>query len=158
MDIREAEPRDMDELVELWIEFMDYHCALDSGFVRASDAAARWADYISTKFRDPEFCVLVADAGKSLAGYVVATVVAYPPIITIDKYGFVQDMAVSESYRRRGTGQLLFEAAKRWLLLQGVPQIEVKVDVLNHVSRAFWGAAGFSPHTETLIKKYSGVG
>ena len=99
----------------------------------------------------------MADVGESLAGYAVATVIEYPPIITIDKYGFLQDIAVSAQFRRHGIGRQLFRAAEQWLLARGVPQIEVKVDVLNSVSRAFWDAAGFSRHTETLIKKFPAI-
>jgi GNAT superfamily N-acetyltransferase len=137
---------------------MDYHCALDSGFVRAPDATERWAKYISGKLSDPEFYVLVADAGESLAGYVVAVVAEYPPIITIKNYGCLQEIAVREQHRRSGVGRRLFEAAEAWLLSRGVAQIEVKVDVANPVSRAFWDAAGFAPHTETLIKKFPASG
>jgi GNAT superfamily N-acetyltransferase len=158
VELREAIPADVHELVELWIEFMDYHSALDPSFVRAPDATTRWADYIAAKLSDPAFQVLVADGGDSLAGYVVATVMEYAPITTIRNYGFVTDIAVREAHRRGGVGRQLFEAAERWLLSRGVSQIEVKVDVLNPVSRAFWNAAGFTPHTETLIKKYPGSG
>jgi hypothetical protein len=35
-----------------------------------------------------------------------------------------------------------------------VGQIELKVDVRNEVSRSFWLATGFAPHTETLIKRW----
>ena len=78
----------------------------------------------------------------------------YPPITTISHYGFITDIAVGKPYRRGGIGRRLFEAAEHWLLSHGVPQIEVKVDGRNTVSRAFWSAAGFQPHTQTLIKKY----
>jgi GNAT superfamily N-acetyltransferase len=133
---------------------MDYHSALDSKFVRAADAPIRWAEYITNKLNDPAFSVLVADAGDQLAGYVVATIADYPPISTIKSYGFLQEIAVREECRRAGIGQQLYEAAEVWLRERGVSQIEVKVDVANPVAREFWGAAGFVPHTETLIKRF----
>ena len=154
MKIRLAIPSDVDELVELWLEFMDYHSALDSGFVRAPDASAKWAEYITSKLVDPTFHVLVADTGEALAGYVVAIVVDYPPIITIKNYGFLQEIAVREPHRRSGVGAQLYEAAEAWLRAQGVSQIEVKVDVVNSAARVFWDSAGFLPHTETLIKRF----
>ena len=153
MIVRTANPNDVDELVELWIEFMDYHCALDSGFVRAPDASARWAEYISGKLIDPAFRVLVAETDECIAGYVVAAVVDYPPIITIENYGFLQEIAVRDSYRNAGVGKQLYKAAEAWLRDQGICQIEVKVDVVNSVARGFWDSAGFLPHTETLIKR-----
>ena len=66
MEIRLAIPSDVDELVELWLEFMDYHCALDSGFVRAPGASAKWADYISSKLvgQPADFDWILAGLGK----------------------------------------------------------------------------------------------
>ncbi len=152
MNIRKARPRDVDALVGLWIEFMDFHTALDSGFVRAVDAADRWAAYITERIEDCCFAVLVAEIDGEVVGYVVATEIQYPPITTIRSYGFLQEIAVTEKHRKRGIGRRLFEAAEQWLLDRGVSRIEVKVDVLNPDSRAFWESAGFAPHTETLIK------
>lgn len=154
MIVRPATSSDLDQLVELWVEFMDYHSALDFRFVRAAGASTRWAQYITNKLSDPAFHVLVADAGDRLAGYVVATVVEYPPITTIKSYGFLQEIAVREQYRHAGFGQQLYEAAEAWLRQQGVSQVEVKVDVVNSVAREFWESAGFARHTEILIKRF----
>jgi hypothetical protein len=38
MEIRPARPEDVPGLVDLWIEFMDFHSALDQDYVRSPDA------------------------------------------------------------------------------------------------------------------------
>jgi ribosomal protein S18 acetylase RimI-like enzyme len=154
MKIRRAELNDIPGLVNLWIEFMDFHTALDAGFVRSANASENWTAYIKTKLTDNDVRILVAEMEESLVGYVVATVNEYPPIITLTRYGFISDIAVTAEHRQQGIAHQLFETAENWLLSVGVSRIELKVDVLNDVSRSFWEKEGFKRHTETLIKKY----
>lgn len=153
VQIRPAEPPDIPALVELWTEFMDYHSALDPDYVRAPGATKRWAEYIGVRLGDDAYHVLVAGDGAALAGYVVATVMDYPPVFTIGKYGFIQEIAVAAPYRRSGIARRLLRAAEDWLLAAGLERVQVTIDVANAASMALFRSAGFAPHTERLIKK-----
>ncbi len=154
MQIQTAAPGDVESLVELWVEFMDFHSALDPDFIRSKGATTRWADYITSKLNDKKFLILVAKENQIFAGYIVAIVQEYPPIRTIEKFGYIQEIAVAARFRRRGVARLLFQAAEEWLLSAGVPQIEVKIDIANNPSQSLFKSEGFVRRTETLIKKY----
>ena len=154
MKVRTAEESDVPGLVELWVEFMDFHTALDPDFARSGNAKANWSDYITSKLGDETYRVLVATDGQVLAGYIVAIVQEYPPIRTIEKFGFIQEIAVARQFRRKGIARQLFESAEVWLIAKGVPQVEVKIDIANEASQALFGSEGFVRHTETLIKKF----
>ena len=153
LDIRPARPDDLEGLVRLWVEFMDYHTELDPHHVRSEGAERSWADYISGLVADDAWCVLVADLDRSLVGYAVATVQAYPPIVVQREYGFLQEIAVTESWRRRGIGRRLYRAAEAWLRSRAVPQIQVRVNWNNDASRAFWEREGYGPSVLTLAKR-----
>jgi len=152
--IRRACLEDVPGLVSLWVEFMDYHSALDSDFVRTLDSVEKWTSYISTQIAENAVRIFVAESEAVIVGYIVAMVESYPPIITIKNYGFIQEIAVTEKYRRRGIAHLLFETAEEWLRSVGLQRIELKIDVANELSRSFWKKEGFERHTETLIKKF----
>jgi len=154
MKVRTAEESDVPGLVELWVEFMDFHTALDPDFARSSNATANWADYITSILDDETYRVLVATDGQVLTGYIVAIVQEYPPIRTIEKFGFIQEIAVARQFRRKGIARQLLECAEVWLIAKGVPQVEVKIDIANEASQALFGSEGFVRHTETLIKKF----
>ena len=154
MIIRRAQSGDIPNLANLWIEFMDFHSDLDSSFVRSDDAANNWANYITSKLLENDIRIFVAESENTLVGYVVASIHEYPPIITLRRYGFITDIAVTALHRRKGIAHKLFQTAEQWLLSEGVPRIELKVDVVNDVSGAFWKNEGFALHTQTLIKKY----
>lgn len=151
--IRQATLADIPSLVDLWVEFIDYHAKLENGLQRSDGAAAAWAEYIGTIIVDDRWFVFVAEADGVLVGYVAATVADYPPIFTVARYGFVQEIAVTAAHRRTGVARGLYEAAEGWLRGKGVDHIQVKVDVGNAPSRAFWASAGFGALTETLVKK-----
>jgi len=153
MDIRPAKPEDIPGLVDLWIEFMDFHSALDQDYVRSPDAVEKWTAYISEKIADEKFQIIVAVDQGNLVGHLVATIRDYPPVFTIKNFGFIQEIAVNENYRRQGVARRLYAAAEEWLRSVGVSRIQTNVDSLNQASRSFWKVVGFEPHTETLIKK-----
>lgn len=154
MEIRAFEMEDIPELVELWKEFMDFHTRLEPDFVRSDGAAARWAEYVRSKFNDDLAQIFVAvDEGRVVA-YVGAVIREYPPVFTISQYGFIEEIAVTSDCRRKGIGGRLLLAAEQWLLDAGAGHIKVNIDVVNEASQAFFRRAGFVDHTESLVKRY----
>ena len=49
MEIRPATLKDVPGLVDLWIEFMDFHTALDPDYVRSPDAVENWTAHVTEK-------------------------------------------------------------------------------------------------------------
>ena len=154
MYIREAVPGDVSELKVLWTEFMDYHSDLDSDYARSDDALAKWTDYIYAKFEDDSAKILVAVEDKIVVGYIGAMIRMYPPVWTLTKYGYIEEIAVTEHFRRKGIASQLLVAAQKWLLSQGISRIKVNIDTANEASQGFFRRQGFLDNTETLIKKY----
>ena len=154
MNIREAMPSDVPGLQALWIEFMDYHSHLDPAYTRSEEAVTNWVTYVNSKFEDESSALFVAIDVGSLVGYAGAVVREYPPVWTVRKFGFIEEIAVTGDFRRHGIGRQLLAVAEEWLLAQGVKKIEVKIDTANTASQGLFRSQGFMDHTETLIKNY----
>ena len=154
MHIREAVPGDVSELKVLWTEFIDYHSDLDSDYTRSDDALANWVYYIDTKFDDDLAKILVAVEDEIVVGYIGAMIRMYPPVWTISKYGYIEEIAVTENFRRKGIASQLLTAAQKWLLSHGTSRIKVNIDSANEASQGFFRSQGFLDNTETLIKKF----
>lgn len=154
MDIRRAGQEDVPGLQRLWIEFMDHHSRLDPDYTRRDDAVTNWSTYLESKFDDESAAVFVAADEKRLLGYIGALVRAYPPVYTLQTYGYIEEIAVTRRFRRQGIGSGLWSAAERWLLSRGVERIKVAIDVANPESRGFFRSRGFVENTETLIRRY----
>ena len=154
MKIRRARPEDVPELQVLWVEFMDHHSRLDPDYERRADAVANWLKYLDGKFEDESAAVFVAVDEARIVGYIGALVRTYPPVFTLEKHGYIEEIAVTREFRRRGIATGLWSAAERWLLSRGVERIKVTIDIDNPESRGFFRNRGFGEFTETLIKKY----
>lgn len=154
MEIRKAQPGDIPGLSRLWMEFMEYHRRLDSDYELSEGALDRWVDYVTSKFEDESAQLFVADNGGELVAYTGAVIRDYPPVFTIQRYGFIEEIAVTEKYRRQGIARRLFEAAEKWLLSHQLDRIEVRIDSANPASQAFFRNRGFQDHVVALMRKY----
>ena len=154
MHIREAVPDDVPDLKELWTEFMNYHSDLDSDYTLSDDALTNWAEYLDAKFDDSLAKIFVAVEDEIVVGYVGAMIRMYPPVWTITRYGYIEEIAVTKNFRRKGTASRLLAAAQKWLLSEGISRIKVNIDSANESSQGFFRSQGFLDNTETLIKKY----
>ena len=122
--ILEAMPGDVPGLQALWIEFMDYHSHLDPAYARSEEAVTNWVTYVNSKFEDESSAIFVAIDDGSLVGYVGAIVREYPPVYTIRKFGFIEEIAVTGDSRRHGIGRQLLVVAEGCLerVLKGAPR------------------------------------
>ncbi|MFZ5918295.1 MAG: GNAT family N-acetyltransferase [Chloroflexota bacterium] len=109
MKIRRAETDDVPAILPLWQTMMDVHAALDPRFRPAPDGAGYWADALRGWLADEKCCVLVADDGAQLAGYIVGWLHQPPPVFAPDVYGLVSDICVAADCRQQGLGRRLFE-------------------------------------------------
>ena len=154
MEIRQAKPSDVPRLQVLCSEFMDYHRGLEPDYARLEESTTNWAEYIHSKFDDESAAFFIAIESEAVVGYIGAVIREYPPVWTIKKFGFIEEIAVTSEFRRRGIACQLFSVAEKWLLVQGVNRIKVNIDVANEASQGFFRNQGFLDYTETLIKKY----
>jgi ribosomal protein S18 acetylase RimI-like enzyme len=150
MLIRDAGPGDLDAILEIWKEHMDFHRERNEFFTRSADGHVRFAEFVLKNIDNPDWLVLVAADDKRVVGYSMATIMDYPPVFEIKKYGFIQDAAVSRAHRRRSIGTKLFEKMHTWFKERGVSRIELQALSNNEVSQAFWRKLGFMDYLHRL--------
>jgi ribosomal protein S18 acetylase RimI-like enzyme len=153
ISLRKARLDDVDALTELWIEFIDFHQDFDSFFSRAKKGHERFADFVRENIDNSEWLVLLAVENDKPIGYCMSAVMTYPPVFDMKLYGFIQDLAVTESHRRRGAGSRLVEETLRWFRKQGVKRVEVQVATTNPLSQAFWRRHDFVDYITRLARQ-----
>jgi ribosomal protein S18 acetylase RimI-like enzyme len=154
MLIRNARPGDLDAILDIWREHMDFHRERNEFFTRSADGHVRFAEFVLKNMRNPDWLVLVAVSDEVVVGYAMAAIMDYPPVFEIKKYGFIQDAAVSRAYRRRGIGTKLFEGMRGWFGKRGVVRMELQALSNNEISQSFWRKMGF---TDYLTRLWRGV-
>jgi len=152
--IREASIEDADVIIELWKEFIDFHGVRDEAFRRSHDGHEQFGAYVRKNIVSEEWLVLVAVENGKLIGYCTATVAEYPPVLERARYGFIQDIAVTETCRGQGVGTRFVTRAELWFRRRGITRIQLHVASANEVSQAFWNRLGFKEYMRTLTREF----
>ena len=148
--LRRATKADLPAIIELWKEFMDFHKRRNPFFSRLPDAHEDFGRFMQGNLTKKDWLVLVAVDDQEAIGYGSATIMSYPPIYQDPRYGYIQDVAVTQAYRGQGVGQKLFEEMTAWFREQGISRLELEVAATNEVSQAFWQKMGFAEFTKKL--------
>jgi ribosomal protein S18 acetylase RimI-like enzyme len=143
MIIREAIRDDIESIKELWKEFIDYHKSFDRFFSRTSEGHERFGEFVLERIKDENWLVLVAECDDRIVGHCLVTIQEHPPVFEKTRYGYIQDIAVTESYRRKSIGTTLFEKSVSWLHERGISRIELDVAATNPTSQKFWRKMNF---------------
>jgi GNAT superfamily N-acetyltransferase len=160
MRIDKARPDDAPDILDLWIELMDYHAALDPVFARSADGPATFAAFLFDLIESEEAIVLAARQapGSPLVGYAVARVVHDPPIFELMPRGEILDFYVRPLLRRRGAGSAMLDRITSWFAGLGIARLEVRVYRGNPIGYPFWKKQGFGPYLDTLSLDIGGRG
>ena len=159
INIRAAAPRDYDAACALLAEVDELHRLNVPWLFRAPTRQPRSTDFFNQLLRSADAAVFVADAGE-LVGVATALMRASPEfdIFIPQRWGVLDNIAVSRSWRRRGVGTELTRAAERWARDQGAKWIELAVYQFNDSARSFYEALGYSSVSTRLRKPFPSAG
>lgn len=149
--IRKAEPRDLPALGRLGAMLVRTHYEFDrQRFLAPTDGIENgYAAFLGRALQSPDDCVFVADDDGQIIGYTYA---ALEPLSWKDlrgPAGFVHDVAVEASSRRKGVGTLLMNAAMEWLREHGAPRVILGTAARNQAAHALFHRLGFR---DTMIE------
>lgn len=147
---RLASPKDVPEITELWSEGIAVHANLDPRFPLVKDAEKKFQVYLGEVLNDRNAILLVAGDESRVVGYCLARVSQHPAVFSKQSYGYINDLFVGSSHRRKGVGTALFEAAATHLHGRGIQAFEVSLVPTNRMASSFWRKLGFTQRLETL--------
>jgi N-acetylglutamate synthase-like GNAT family acetyltransferase len=149
--IRQATVEDVPSILEIWKELMDFHKELDPLYSRSATGHEKFAEHLVKYIQGDESCVFAAIDGEDLVGYCMATISMYPPVLEKQEYGEIDNIVVTERYRRSRIGESLLGEVRKWYREKGIDRMEAKVSKFNRVSTSFWAKMGFKPYMETVF-------
>ena len=152
---RRATMGDLDAVVALWREMWDFNARLDPRMSASPVADSIQRGWIGDHLESERSLVLVAQDGRDVVGYALATILENPPIVMHQFYGYVAEMAVAAARRRSGVGTLLLDGVHAWFRTKGLPYAEVTASARNQVSRGFWRKQGYSDFVERLRSDFT---
>ncbi len=137
-------------LLSMWRELMDLHVDLDDRFALADRANDRFRNYIDTAISRDDYRVRLAEIDGLPAGFSVACVLPNSPVYRNRWVGYINDLCVTTTMRRRGVGRLLVRDAVAWLRRYGAESVEVYVAHHNRGAVEFWRAVGGQPYLHRM--------
>ena len=144
--IRDAREEDLDEVLRLWTQMVEFHTALDPSLRMRTDAEAldSLRAYLRPCMESSDSRLLVAESAEreGLAGFLLTHIRTTSPIAIPPTCGYISDIGVDEHLRRRGVGRELFLAAQEWFLERGQTIVRLNVAAANPISQAFWRSLG----------------
>jgi GNAT superfamily N-acetyltransferase len=129
--VREASQQDIDRVVELWAEHVDFHARFDSRFLRREGSEDGFAHHLRSHLGNTDFLLLVVEIDGAVEGFLLGELSDYPPCFTNRAHGVLNDLAVSPHWQRAGVGTALLEKGMAWFSAKGVPTVEGRVLMSN---------------------------
>jgi ribosomal protein S18 acetylase RimI-like enzyme len=148
--VRDATPNDVDRVVALWGEHVDFHAVCDPRFLRRAGSEDGFAQHLRSHLGKADYLLLVAEIDGDVVAFLNGELLQYPPCFADRDHGFIDNMAVSSQWQRRGIGTALLERAMAWFSAKGVPAVEGKVLLSNPLAMGFWRKTSFQPYMQTI--------
>lgn len=152
MLIRNATPTDIDDLMTLWQEFMRFHLAYEPTFVLNAESTRDYRAHLENALINPTWYLAVTELSGVVFGFGSATIAEAGAVFGRRKYGYIDDVVVSERMRGQGAGQNLSEALMEWCKAQGAQEVQLRIVMNNLTAATFWRHLGFSDYMLTMKK------
>ena len=154
IQIVRAEEKHVTAIGQLWQEFILFNQSTEPIFVPRINKVSDFEDNLVRRLmKSEDGLVLVAlDKGQPV-GYSLSEVRRISPNSKRANYGYVDDMAVTASYRRKGIGEKMFLEIMKWYQSKGIEHVELQTIDKNVVANSFWKKQGFNDFMRTLYKE-----
>jgi len=143
--VRAARAADEADVLELVRLEMEAHQSVDGRFRLRPDAAARYAVYLRDRLREIDSAVFVAEMDGKVVGTATGSIRVQEAFFETRRFGYVSDLVVAPSARRRGVGRELWRRLVLWFRGLGVSVARLHVASRSEAAQAFWKSVGAEP-------------
>jgi len=125
MDVKIATLDDAEMIGEMYRDFFTFHADLQPAYYQKAESGEYPANTIKSETAD----IIIAQADESIAGFIHVLEDETPPYDSIisHKFAVVMDLFVLPSYRKKGVGTALINAAKEWAKKRCLDYIDINV-------------------------------
>lgn len=151
--IVKAEEKHVADIGRLWWEFILFHQDIDPIWTPLEGSIPGFIENHLRRFmKSEDGLVLVAGDKGKVIGYSLAEIRRISPGLKREKYGYIDEMAVTANYQRRGIGEKMLADIMRWFQSNDIKRVELGTTTQNVVGNSFWQKQGFTIYMNTLYK------
>lgn len=146
VDIRPADPSDLEAIARLAGQLVRMHHAADPGrFFLVDRVEEGYAQWLARELTRAEAVLLVAIRGERVIGYAYGALEGRDWNLLLDTHGAVHDLFVADDARRGGAGRKLLDAMIAALEQLGAVRIVLSTLVVNEPAQCLFRSCGFRP-------------
>lgn len=151
--IVKAEEKHVTAIGQLWWEFIIFHQNIDPIDTPIENSIPHYQENHLRRFmKSEDGLVLVALDEAQAIGFSLSYISEPPPGLKRGKFGYIDEMAVTESYRRKGIGVKMVSEIMNWFKSKNIERVELGTAAQNVVANSFWQKQGFTISRHTLYK------
>ncbi|HEX9896487.1 MAG TPA: GNAT family N-acetyltransferase [Dehalococcoidales bacterium] len=148
-----AEEKHVADIGKLWLEFLLFHVSIDPIWTPDDNPIPGFIENHLKRFmQSDDWLVLVALDKDRVVGYSLSEIRRNTPGAKRKKYGYIDQMAVTEIYRRHGVGKKMYDEIVKWLQSNDIKRVELGTTAQNLIGNSFWQKQGFTVYMYTLYK------
>jgi ribosomal protein S18 acetylase RimI-like enzyme len=154
IEIIRAEEKHVTAIGKLWWEDMIFHQNIDHIFTPREGATLGFEEnYLRRLMKSEDGLVLVAVDNGKVVGYSISEIRIPNPGFHREKYGYIDDTAVTAGHRRRGIARIMLVEITNWFRSKKINRVELNAAAHNVVANSFWRKQGFEVYMQTLYKE-----
>lgn len=144
MLIRNATKQDIQFIVKLVREIVDYHQIIDKYYKDYSgydDIEIK--NHFEKLIKDGNTKIIIAEENEKVIGYFMGVIEKAPQYVLPKEIGVILDAFIEGEYRNQGVGKKIFKELLEWFKKKKVEHIELTVDARNKIGLNAWRKFGF---------------
>ena len=154
IEIVKAEEKHVADIGRLWWEFILFHQDIDPIWTPLEGSIPGFIENHLRRFmKSEDGLVLVAGDKGKVIGYSLSEIRRISPGLKREKYGYIDEMAVTANYQRRGIGEKMLAEIMRWFQSNDIKRVELGIAAGNQMACAFWQKHGFKVYRHTLYSE-----
>jgi len=144
MLIRNATKQDIQFIVKLVREIVDYHQVIDKYYKAYSGYNSKEIrDYFERLMKNRDTKIIIAEENEKVIGYFMGVIEKAPQYVLPKEIGVIFDAFIEKEYRNQGVGKKIFKELLKWFKKKKVKHIELTVDARNKIGLKAWRKFGF---------------
>jgi len=153
--IREANLKDVPQIVELWIKFMGEHDEIvihgnpefKEHVAKDTSVGESYRIFLQSHIESTEGVVFMAMKESAIIGYILIFIKDEIPIYKNKRLGYIGDLYIKKDFRSQGLSSKLKDKSLEWFKKKEVKFIAVPVSPSNKQAYSVYKKWGFLDYT-----------
>lgn len=121
---------------------------------KPQESVSSYIDYVLETVNKSDGKIFVAEDSKAVVGFVVVIISGKKdsPTVSLERFGYIMDLAVLRKYQGKGLGHALMSKAEEHIKAKGLEWMQLDV-TKNNPALDFYVKSGYSEKSIRLEKK-----